>query len=118
MTARAPCKELWQREGCKLTGGLLDHKIVDNGQIGCRKAQPGEHQVNTVHPKGQFVPELAHISELKAGSVGNDERPLAFVNIFEYGQAANTLASPGMEISSRQFREPTNRVVRRPSEIP
>src|SRR5215216_5982831 len=101
MTTRAPGKKLWQREGREFTGGLLDHKIVDHGQIGCRKTQPWEHQVNTVHPKCQFVPEPAHVSELKAGSVGNDERSLAFVNIFECGQAANTLSSPGMEKSSR-----------------
>jgi len=33
MTARAPCKELWQREGCKLTGGLLDGPLAFDNAI-------------------------------------------------------------------------------------
>src|SRR5215208_5398272 len=111
MTTRAPREKFWQGKVCQIVRRLFDDKVIDNRQIGRGKAKLGEHQVNAVHPKGKLVLQPAHVSLFEAGSVGDDKGALAFVNTLKRGKPANALPPPGMEVSGRQLREATDRVV-------
>src|SRR5215211_1139348 len=118
MTARAPGEELWQGKVREIACRLLDDQIVDNSQIGCGEAKLREHQIDAVQPECELIPEPAHVCLFEAGTVGDHEGALASVNILERREAANALPPPGMEIGSRQLREPTERVLGRAREVP
>src|SRR5215211_2649779 len=111
MTAGAPCEELGHCKVGKIVRGLFDDKIVDNSQIRCREAKLGEHEVNSVHPKGKLIFEPTHIRLLEAGSIGDDKSTFSFMNILERGQSTDALTPPGMKIGGRQLRDATNRVI-------
>ena len=112
MTARAPGKELRQGKRSQVAGSLLDDQIVDDGQVRCREAQLGEHQVDAVHPECELILEPAHVGLLEAGTVGDHKGAFAFVNVLERGKATDTLCSPGVQIGARQLRNPTDRIIR------
>src|SRR5689334_21987435 len=98
MTPRAPRQELRQGKRGQLPGGLLDDKIVDDRQIGRREAEPGEHQIDAVHPKGKLILEAAHIRVLETWSIGDHKGSFALVDILESGQTTDGFAPPGMKI--------------------
>ena len=118
MAARAPGDEFWQGKSRQVAGALFDDQIVDHDQIRSGEAQLGKHQIDTVHPKGELVPELAHIRLFEAGTIGDHKGTLAFVNILERGEPADALPPPGMQIRGRELREPANGIIRRAGEIP
>ena len=111
MPMRTPGKKLRNFEGGHFGGALFDDEVVDGDEAGGGEAEFGEHQVDAVHPEGEFVLEFGEVGLLEGGSVADDEGALTFVRVFECGEATDALAPPRMQVRGRQLRDAAKRVV-------
>lgn len=111
VTMRTPRNVLRNLEGGQFGGALFDDEIVDGDEAGGGEAEFGEHQVDAVHPEGEFVLELGEVGLLEGGSVADDEGALTFVRVLERGDATDALTSPRMQVGGRELRDEANRVV-------
>lgn len=107
----APGEEFGQVEGGHFGGALFDDEVVDGDEAGGAEAEFGEHQVNAVHPEGEFVLEFGEVGLLEGGTVADDEGTLAFVCVLERGEATDALASPRMQVCGGELRQAANPVV-------
>lgn len=111
MPMRTPRQKLRDFKRRHLLRALFDDEVVDGDEAGGSEAEFGEHQVDAVHPEGEFILELGEVCLLEGGSVTDDEGALAFMRVLERGEATDTLASPRMQVRGRELRDSANRVV-------
>ena len=105
MAVRTPGDELRDLKRDEVVHKLFDDKIVGDADVCGGEAEFGEHQVDAVHPEGEFVLELGEVGLLEGGSVADDEGALALVNILQRGEAADAPPSPRMQIRGGQLRQ-------------
>ena len=111
MPMRAPRNILWNFEGGHFSGALFDDEIVDGDEAGGGEAEFGEHQVDAIHPEGEFVFEFGEVGLLEGGAITDDEGALAFMCVLERGETTDALAPPRMQVRGRQLRDAAKRVV-------
>jgi len=92
---------------------LFDDEIVDGDEAGSGEAEFGEHQVDAVHPEGEFVLEFGEVGLLEGWSVADDEGAAARlrVRVLERGEATDALAPPRMQVRGGNLRQAAKRVV-------
>src|SRR6266498_6067826 len=105
MTMRAPGNELRKRQRIDIIYKLLNNQIIRDAEIRGGKSQFGEGKIKTVHAKCDFVSQFTEIHLFEAGTIANNEGAFAFVNILPFGEALDTLTSPGMKIGTWEFRD-------------
>ena len=106
-----PGEEFGEVEGGHFGGALFDDEVVDGDEAGGGEAEFREHQVDAVHPEGEFVFEFGEVGLLEGRTVADDEGALTFVRVLERGEATDAFASPRMEIGGRELRGAAKRVV-------
>ena len=111
MAMRAPGEEFGEVESGHFRGALLDDEVVDGSEVGGGKAQFGEHQIDTVHPEGEFVFELGQVSLLEAGAVADDETALALMDVPIFIHPPAALTPPGMQVGIGHLRQAADGVV-------
>lgn len=108
---RTPRNIFWNLQGGHFGGTLFDDEVVDGDEAGGGEAEFGEHQVDAVHPEGEFVLEFGEVGLLEGGSVADDEGALAFVCVLERGETTDALAPPRVQVGGRHLRQAAKRVV-------
>src|SRR5215216_2749195 len=118
MTARTPGNEFWDWESYEVIRELLNDKVIRHAKIGSGEAPLGKCQINAVHTKRDLILQLCQVSMFQAGAIADDERTFPFVYFFQFRKTPDALTSPGMEISSRQFRDSADTIIGVPCEVP
>ena len=111
VTMRAPRNIFWHLEGGHFGGALFDDEIVDVDEAGGGETEFGEHQVDAVHPEGEFVPQFGEVGVLEGRAVADDEGALACVLVLERGEATDALAPPRMEVGGGNLRQAAEGVI-------
>ena len=115
---RPPGDEFGDWEGRDIVHELFDDEVVCDAEVGSGESPLGESEINSVHAEGDLVLQLARVGLLQAGTVADDERALAFVNVLQCREAANALPPPRVKKRRGQLRQTPQSIIRVASELP